>query len=113
MAKVVAPLLSMEARGTIGKAITFAAWKGIAYARRWFAPAQPRTAAQVTVRNRVVAANLGWQILTAPQKVEWDVYATAQGLPMSGWNWYCKRFVLYMRDNAEAEPLAPFLPPAP
>lgn len=50
MAKVTGPLFSMSASGTLGKALVFAGWKGIAYVRQWIKPANPQSGAQGDVR---------------------------------------------------------------
>src|SRR5665648_108836 len=46
MAKVTGPLHSDGASGQLGKAIVFAAWKGIAYVRKYVVPANPMSAGQ-------------------------------------------------------------------
>lgn len=53
MAKVSGPLFSMEASGSYGGAITFAKWKGRQYSRQLVIPANPNTADQEMVRNRL------------------------------------------------------------
>ena len=57
MAKVTMPLLSGDARGKIADAIVFIGWKGIATARMWLKPANPKSAKQGNIR--VVIGNLG------------------------------------------------------
>lgn len=51
MAKIVAPLMSFDGAGQIGKTLVYASWRGRNYARRWVSPAQPRTTAQMETRN--------------------------------------------------------------
>lgn len=55
MAKVVGPLLSMEASGTVGDALTFSRWVGRPYVRRYTVPSNPQTLGQETHRNRFSA----------------------------------------------------------
>ncbi|MGI9863023.1 hypothetical protein SDD30_16730 [Moorella naiadis] len=50
MAKVTAPLMSMDASGALGKALVFAKWKGINYARRYTIPMNPNTVNQEKIR---------------------------------------------------------------
>jgi len=50
MAKVTGPLMSMSASGSIGKAITFAAWKGTSYVRELVIPHNPQSNDQGDVR---------------------------------------------------------------
>lgn len=52
MAKVTGPLMSLEASGTIGDALTFSRWVGRPYVRRYTVPANPQTLIQETHRNR-------------------------------------------------------------
>jgi hypothetical protein len=57
MAKVTNPLLSMDASGSVGSALTFSNWKGRSVVRGYTVPSNPKSAAQAVVRNafRVVA----------------------------------------------------------
>lgn len=113
MAKVSGPFLSIDARGTVAKSLTASGWKGIQYMRRWFKPQNPKTPAQVTVRDRFKAAVAAWHTEDAPTKELWQEYADRLGVPMSGFNWYVKRFVEVMRDSGtETPPTTPgFIPP--
>lgn len=67
MARVKGPLMSMEASGSFGGAMVFAAWKGRPYARELVTPANPQTSDQTTVRNamRVAGACQHWLKTTA------------------------------------------------
>lgn len=67
MAKVSGPLFSMEASGSYGGAIVFAKWKGRQYSRQLVIPANPNSADQETVRNRlrVTGAVQRWVNTTA------------------------------------------------
>lgn len=42
--------------GTIGKSRVYGKWKGIQYARKWVKPSNPRSPAQVAIRNSFTAA---------------------------------------------------------
>ena len=55
MAKVTGPLMSMDARGAIGKAIVFMGWKGIKDARMWLKPANPQSTGQGNIRTVIGA----------------------------------------------------------
>lgn len=50
MAKTVGPLLSMQARGSIGNALTFGVWKGKNTVRIKSTPSNPKTSNQMKVR---------------------------------------------------------------
>lgn len=102
MAKVTGPLYSISASGSIGNSFTFGIWKGIQYVRTWFKPANPKTAAQLIVRDRIRKAVAKYKTEGQPLKDFWNV--EAQGLEMSGFNLYVKRYTEFMRDNAETEP---------
>lgn len=52
MAKVTGPLMSLEASGTIGNALTFSRWVGRPYVRRYTVPSNPQTLDQEVHRNR-------------------------------------------------------------
>lgn len=102
MAKVTGPLYSVSASGTVAKSFTFGVWKGIQWVRGWVKGANPNTSDQQIVRARVTAAVGSWHDEDGAVKSFWDDEAAS--LAMSGYNLYVKRYVEYMRDNAEAEP---------
>lgn len=84
MSVVTAPLLSFSAKGTIGKTVTFATWRGVKYARQRVTPANPQTTAQQN--NRVLFAAMGEMWKVAPTLVQdpWDAFAS--GRPFTGRN---------------------------
>lgn len=84
MAKLSGPLLSMGARGQIGKALVVSKWKGIPYARQHVIPANPRTTAQVAVRARF--AFLREVFKRAPTELIDAFNAYATGRPLTGMN---------------------------
>lgn len=51
MAKVTSPLLSIGARGQIGRSQVYASWRGVPYARQRVIPANPNTSQQQLTRN--------------------------------------------------------------
>lgn len=77
MAKVTGPLLSMSASGTVGKTLTFGAWKGREWCRQWFIPQNPKSAKQLNIRKALTLLIASWQSQTQEQKDKWDVYAEA------------------------------------
>lgn len=58
MAKVIGPLLSQEASGTVGKSITFARRRGQNIARGYATPSNPQTDNQIIVRIRFAAVGI-------------------------------------------------------
>lgn len=75
MAKTTAPLLSFEAAGQIGNSLVFSKWKGRSYARRYVVPANPRTAAQVVIRNTFQWLQKIYPFLPAGSTGAWQLYA--------------------------------------
>jgi hypothetical protein len=71
MVKLYGPLFSLEASGTVAQAITFASWKGRAYARQRVVPANPRTGPQKGMRAMLRFLSQAWAALTAPNKATW------------------------------------------
>jgi hypothetical protein len=67
MAKVTAPLMSMDASGKFGGALVFGKWKGRPTVRKLVTPSNPQSAGQTAVRNalRVLAAGQHFAQLTA------------------------------------------------
>ncbi len=89
MARVPGPLFSMSASGTIAKALTFAAWKGIAYVRGYFIPANPNTQIQQNVRKALALVVAYWQVQDPGDQTLWNTFA--EGTGMSGYNQFCSR----------------------
>ena len=91
MAKVTGPLMSYDARGSIAKAITYSAWRGISYVRQWFKPGNPNTTGQQNVRGIFTFAIDGWHYkITPTQQLAW--IAAASGKPYSGFNYYVSEY---------------------
>lgn len=84
MAKLTGPLLSFGADGQIGKAMVTANWRGIAYARQYVVPANPRTTAQQNNRTRFALFREMWKL--APQEVRNTFDTFALGRKFLGFN---------------------------
>lgn len=110
MAKVTAPLMSMDASGAFGDTIVYAKWKGINYARQYVVPANPRTQAQVTTRTYFNQAVEAWHAEDDATRARW--VDAARGLPLTGFNLYVGKYVQYLRGHEGQAPAAPFLPPS-
>lgn len=89
MARVTGPLFSMSASGSIGKALTYATWKGKEYVREWFTPSNPQSTNQTNVRTALTLLIAYWHATAVGDKAIWD--AAAEGMGMSGFNLYVKR----------------------
>lgn len=99
MAKVTGPLMSLTARGSIGKTITYSVWKGVAYVRQLVTPTYTNTFKQAAIRSLVTAATQAWKLnstispttINATYKAEFDT--AAAGTAMSGFNLYIRNCV--------------------
>jgi len=89
MARVVGPLFSMSASGTIGDAVTYGNWKGIPWARVWFVPFNPQSVKQTNVRGALTLLVNLWQTLTDGTKIAWNEFA--EGSKKSGFNQFVGR----------------------
>ncbi|TDA65753.1 MAG: hypothetical protein D9V47_12440 [Clostridia bacterium] len=108
MAKVTAPLFSLDASGGFGETIVYAKWKGIRYARQYVIPANPRTAQQLTQRSYFLQGVNAWHGEDAATREQWN--SAAQGRAISGFNLYMQRYLRYLRENNGTAPPSPFLP---
>lgn len=79
MAKLTGPLLSFGAKGQIGKSMVTAKWRGIAYARQYVTPANPRTTAQQANRTRFALLREMHKLAPAIVRAPWEAFA--QGRP--------------------------------
>jgi len=97
--------MSIDAAGTIYNALTASIWKGRNYIRGYFRPTNPRTGAQVVVRQILRDAVAAWQALGAvmPQyytgeeelyKDQWNLAARDVYPPISGFNYYVMQYCL-------------------
>lgn len=79
MAKLTGPLLSFGAKGQIGKSMVTSKWRGIAYARQYVTPANPRTTAQQANRTRFALLREMHKLAPALVRAPWEAFA--QGRP--------------------------------
>lgn len=95
MAKVTGPLFSLDARQSLGKALTYSVWKGINYVRRLVVPQNPNTTCQVVIRKVINRGSVGWKNgvtgISSAQKALWDT--AAEGTAESGFNRYMRAFI--------------------
>ena len=80
MARVSGPFMSVTASGTIGKTLTASKWKGRAYMRSWFKPANPKTDGQMSIRLAVGMASQEYAGLEEAEKTAWNEFADGQQL---------------------------------
>lgn len=99
MSKTTAPLLSFDARGSIGKTIVYSAWKGVSYARRHVVPANPNTTAQQETRGTFAWLNNVWRYMPSEVQESWDAYAAGQ--PLTGRNGLIKLNLSALRSQTD------------
>jgi len=75
MPRTTGPLLSFSAQGSVGKTITYDKWRGIATARRWSQPAQPRTAPQLNTRTVISGLSQIWKMANTVLTDPWEAQA--------------------------------------
>lgn len=88
MVKVNAPMMSLDASGTLGDAITFSKWKGRPYVRERVIPSNPKSGAQVGRRVMFGFLTQEWAAIGAVPKATWDDLADA--IVASPFNAYLK-----------------------
>lgn len=96
MAKATGPLMSIDARGTVGKAVTFSNWKGKSVVKRHFVPHNPNSTGQGNMRALITAASEAWKNESTVGGIAVDsaykasYIAAAQGTPVSGFNMFIR-----------------------
>lgn len=115
MAKVINPLLSIEARGRVA-GLVYNTWHGISIVKAHSGPNQPNSAKQLLARARLTTITAQWRDLTQANRDAWSVYAdahpesdwTGNPLRLTGQNWYvrCTLQLLRIGEAAIATPPA-------
>jgi len=77
MVKVLGPMMSFEASGTIGKIATFSKWKGRPYVRQRVVPSNPQSALQVSTRAILRFLSQAWIDIGSTPQGSWDDLAAA------------------------------------
>lgn len=80
MAKVVGPLMSIEASGTYGKTLVFSKWKGRPYVRELVTPKNPKLPKQKGVRAMMGFLAKAWAGLLAGEKDDYDAGALSKSI---------------------------------
>ena len=104
MAIVKAPLLSLDARGQLGKSLVFLGWKGLKTVRQHVTPANPNTALQSTQRGYVTTAVAGWKnyYTNAEGRAAWNRAALHDSRALSGFNLYSSSAVQLLPTAADS-----------
>lgn len=93
MAKVVLPLLGVEAHGTVGKAITYRGRVGMTTAGRYKRQRDAESVDQLAQRSKFQSAVSAWPAICDAAKAVLAELASAAHL--NAWNWFLK---LILRD---------------
>lgn len=101
MAKVTAPLLALGASGTIGKTMTFAKWRGIAYARQRVVPANPQSTLQTQIRATFALLREMWKLAPGRLSEVWNAFAS--GRPFTGMNKFVGENVRVLKYEADMQ----------
>lgn len=96
MTKVYGPLMSLDASGTLAKAVTFSKWKGRNYVRQRVIPSNPKSGAQVGRRAMFTFLTQEWAALLASAKATWQ--DLADQLVASTFNAYVSRNMARWHD---------------
>jgi len=105
MAKVTGPLFSITARGQIGKALIYSRWRNIDYVKKYAAPVQPNTPAQIAVRDQIRRLAQIWSNPPDPSIIRefHAYYITLQQmheLVMTGYNMFIRLYFPFDMDEA-------------
>ena len=105
MVKVFGPMLSLDATGTLGDAITFSKWKGRHYVRERIIPANPRSGLQTGFRAMFKFIAQNWAALASIDKGSYD--DLADSMAISPFNAFVRANQRRWRNyNAPSENLA-------
>lgn len=99
MAKTTAPLLSMGARGQIGKSQVYASWRGISYARQLVVPSNPNSSEQQSTRGVFASMSDLWKNGPTLMIAPWNAFAS--GKPLTGRNAFIGENIRAMRGEVD------------
>jgi hypothetical protein len=99
MAKTKSPLLSLSARGQIGKSQVYGTWRGVPYVRQHVIPSNPNTTQQQVTRNTFKALSDLWKLMGTIARAPWDAATT--GRPLTNRNQFIKSNLPDLRGEAD------------
>jgi hypothetical protein len=111
MVRVTGPFLSLDARGTLADTMTGSFWRGINYIRVRVVPHNPKSIAQVAVRDVLTDGVSKWRFgtISMANKNWWNTYA--KGLGESGFNRFMRVYV--MSNYSSGAKVSPQVIPSP
>lgn len=101
MATTTGPLLSIDARGQIGKAIVYSTWKGINTARKYTIPGNPNTTSQQETRGTFSWTHDAYKFLPANIQAPWVEYA--KGQPFTPMNAFMQANIPQLRGESDID----------
>jgi len=101
MAKLTGALMSLGARGSIAKTLTFASARGVPYVRQTVIPSNPRTTEQTLTRDVMRDASNIWKNAPALLRAPWDLFA--QGRSASGRALFIGEYISVLRGAVPPE----------
>ena len=101
--KVVGPMFSLDATGTIAGAVTATHWKGRNVMRQRVDPANPKSGPQTGIRAMMAFLSKQWASLTSAEKATWQDRADATAIsPFNAFTSYClKRWRNFLTPSKE------------
>lgn len=91
MPKLVGPLFSLKASGTLAELLTYQNFGNTQLVRRYTRSTAPPTPLQTLHRQEVSAIAAAWRTLTPQQQAAWR--AASSPLRLAGWSYYWREYV--------------------
>ena len=105
MVKIKAPMMSLNASGSLGGALVFSTWKGKPYVRGLVKPSNPRSGGQLGMRAMLSFLSHSWIDLSLENKTTWAAPAHAANIsPFNFFVSYNMQRWRQMRGPATAYP---------
>lgn len=96
MVKLKGPSLSTNASGSVGNTLTFSKWKGRNYLRKTVKGANPKSPAQISMRQMMTLLSQSWASILPVNKTTWENLATEAST--SPYNQYLKTNLALWRN---------------
>ncbi len=113
MVKVIGPMFGLDARGSVGRSLTYSIRKGVNYTRQYIEPKDVQSSAQLQNRAAFMdgVSKWRWGMIPAYQKTTWDSYAT--GTTESGFNRFMRFYLSANYDSGTKQKTANQSIPSP
>ena len=113
MVRVTGPMMSLDARGALGKAVVFSARRGTSVVRSYVKQKVSQTTNQLTVRSVFSDGLSGWRhgLIGEPAQTSWASYAV--GTSETGMNRFMRFYLNANYDSATKQKEDPPVIPDP